>query len=156
MASTFVSTAGAVSYSDLQPTLVLSSDKGYYVNSDLFTDDYLQLRANCYGFAIRMHYQNKVLPDIETRTINGVDISINCYKQVPGEFYDKTSSQVSFNDTVLDLMNAGTTQVYQAVRRDFSTLGYTAQIVAQITNTSYIPPTASTDTSRRQIILVTG
>ena len=44
----------AVDYTDLRPTYTETSDYWRYINTE--DDDELQKRANCYGYAIRLHY----------------------------------------------------------------------------------------------------
>lgn len=79
-----------------KPFASSASDISYYINSNgLSSDDNLQRRANCYGFALKMYYAPQRIGDGSAGAH---------YKQQPGEFADKSAIEgVSNNIDLLEL-----------------------------------------------------
>lgn len=129
----------AVNYSDIRSTYVQTSDYAHYINYD--DDDRLQNRANCYGFAIRLHYLD--LP------LYGGFVG-----QIPGEFYDRSGSGTTFSDLINGNYNLAAFSVYVKVMQDCETLGYSTSALTASTSTTYVPPSASAEPNKRLIALV--
>lgn len=138
IASGITSMVGAVDYSDLRPTDLQESDSMHYIN--LGYDDRLQRRANCYGYAMRLHYLENDLP-------------YGFEGQIPGEFYDRSGSGMTYEDFILGY-NTSALSVFTMVMRDCEELGYEISTLCSSTSTTYVPPSASTQPNKRLIVLV--
>lgn len=131
------------------------SDTIYYHSSGNesigFDDNSLQLRANCYGFALRMFCSAATVP-------------YTGYRQQPGEFAEKdpyffiNGEMIEDYGDVRDLINGGGVNIdilVELVSRDMQALGYSVLSTAKYTEASQIP-SASTLTGGRLILLVVG
>lgn len=111
----------------------------HYVNFEY--DDRLQMRANCYGYALRLHYFEDAMP-------------YGFEGQIPGEFCDRSGSGETFYDLLADSYNRAALSVFTRVMQDCEELGYSISTLATSTSTTYVPPSASTQTNKRLIALV--
>ncbi|MBQ3550633.1 MAG: hypothetical protein IJA41_06600 [Clostridia bacterium] len=148
---------------NVNPFYSNSNDIQYYINSGgLDTDDNLQRRSNCYGFALKMFYAEEEIAENEY-TNNG-----EFYKQQPGEFADRTSFLSVSEDisyyyalclSYLENMiaNNGLTVdfIINMVDLDMEAMGYDIIHRQKYVSSSQVP-TAGTYTDRRLIALVVG
>lgn len=134
---------GALDYSDLRPTYTDTSDYWRYINSSSDTDDELQKRSNCYGYAIRLHYNG----DLD---LDGI---FNACGQLPGEFANRSSSGITF-DELYDNYNYSTLSIFTKVMQDCQELGYTVTALKTCTSTTYIPPSASESPDKRLVVVL--
>ncbi len=130
-----------------------------YYNYPYYWDDGLQMRANCYGYALRTffakdEFSEKAYYDFGSDWDEPYHNSIYSYKQQPGEFIDKTNgytmqSLIDILQTNITLTNyASTAQVRQLayslsnenaisvfkelIQRDVEAMGYTFEHLATI------------------------
>lgn len=139
-----MNTVTAFSYSDINPMYAPSSAKSYYSNS---TGDNLQARANCYGYALRMHYLHMGKTEYEDPN----------YRQIPGEFGDRTAQRKTFPQLFKSLMtNISLLSVYTNILKDLNTLGYELNSSESFMSISsdYVPPAANSKTDRRIILVI--
>lgn len=150
LASVIANTIGATNYTDLRPTYTQVDEYTLYVDRNLNTDDSLRRRANCYGYAMRLHYGKD-------------DIDTWAYSQLPGEFYDKSGSSMTYDDLYAyyesDYNNDGKVfdwqTVYRFITYDAAQLGYSVTSVGSYNpNVQFTPPAASTNSNKRLIALV--
>ena len=142
---------GSYNRSDYQPSLTIiysnpfSASKSHVQYYDSSSD--LKNRANCYGFALKMFYAPENYPSYWG----------NCYKQQPGEFYDKTGSTTlsNYDYTFSMILPCSVQSVLNAVVLDLQQLGYSVLSSAKYDDASEIP-NATEYADRRLILLVVG
>ena len=149
-------------------TVIPITNNGNTVNvvCDVYDDDKLQMRTNCYGYALRMFFceesENIGEPYKYTTTNGDQGIAYHCYKQQPGEFWNKTDTSgvstyqgllTSYDYQINSPYGDGlTTQfVMNYIVNDLQTLGYS--VLSQEKYTSVNLPT-TTFTNKRLIGLV--
>ena len=136
---------------------------GYQI--PIYKDDGLQLRANCYGYSIRAFYTLEAFPEENKIQLSNGDV-FECYKQLPGEFADKTNglplytvdnalwqtlyNRTDLKNTFLYLLSQDCSSqnrmflLMQLIQADAATLGYT---VTEYTG-SVLPDARSLNGSR--------
>lgn len=152
---------GPLEYVNTNPFYCDSNDIQYFINSDgLNSDDNLQRRANCYGFALRMYYAEENIP-VNYYTGYGL-----YYKQLPGEFatnkVDENGSTLNYGD-LHQLYSGPENEEYNTpvslilgyIDKDLEAMGYNLLSYQKYTTASQIPK-ATTYKDRRLIALVTG
>jgi len=148
--SLFSFVSGAVTYADLDITYSPSSDYTDYVDVNAY--DRLQYRSSTYGYALRIHYGLETLPTGES-----------FYEQLPGEFHDKTSSEMTYfdlmyyypSDTNDDGKAYDVYTVGASIANDCNTLGYNFTACGVYDADDSFVPTSASAGSRLVALVVT-
>ncbi len=132
----------------LNPFLENSRDMSAYI--DATSQDSLQNRANCYGFALKMYYASD----------DYVEEGATWYKQQPGEFASKgylsqKNNYKTLENMYINKMQAGGLTIdfmMELIEADMLTMGYHVLSTAKYTSSAQIP--SAGNTNKRLILLV--
>ena len=140
MILSFSNSVSAISISEREPTYSNSSSKSLYINTNKTTDNKLQLRASCYGYAMRF-FCSEALTDLNLHTLPD-NTTYYSYEQNPGDFYYNTVPN-----------NNSFARVWTNMTKDALVLGYSLSTVS-LNPTSSSVITSNVSTTSRLLILV--
>ncbi len=149
-----------------QSFTINSGTESHTLTFPIYNDDNLQLRANCYGYALKMACESTIenagypYPYFD---VNGdLQFDYYCYGQQPGEFGDKSSlnefanGTSNYDKTISLYRHFGITidHVMNMIELDFQRLGYEIVSTAKYQTASEI--SSGGLTNKRLVLLVVG